>query len=630
MTSRKIEQAVDHWLSAYVGRSLEERFRAELALGFTLFQIVAFAMFATAELFWGTGVLSLIHVAAQLPVLLCLIQLRRGRPIDQLTLILKINLFLVILIIIVLTGGRGIGVIIALPAFILVAVMLSSPNRAWVWVVLASLAILLAAQLNRVVSEPLVPPAAEWMERAAYRIPLLIGFAFVVIAMTIKRAMSRYRSQVLKSRQLEADARTTVTAHANRFAGFADLTGEGFWETDADLRVTYASPGFVRTLGIETDQAIGLTPEQTYRLRTGQDADLAVMMEPLRRREPFDGLVLRIAGAGGNTRWLQSRGRPLFDQDDEFVGYRGAINDISAQRETEDSLRDSEHRLRTITDSIPALISYIDADRVFRFNNRTYEQWLGRPLSEITGRHLTDVYVPETYAYIKPFLDCAFAGEEISFELERTTLEDRHVRVTYVPDVAADRNVVGVYGLIHDITEFKEIERQLRALSQVDGLTQLANRRRYDECLRHALALSDRSGQALALLFLDLDHFKKLNDSLGHEAGDLALCEFAERIKASVRESDTVARLGGDEFVVILESLDCVVDAVVVAEKILEAMKQPLRVKDRTWNWSTSIGIAFRDGQSVSEETLLRNADKALYAAKAAGRARYSVAEASD
>ena len=624
---QKVSQAVDSWLSAYVGSTPGERFRAELALGFALFQIAAFSMFAIAEFLWGTRVLGLVHIAAQLPVMLCVYQLRRGHPVSRVGLLLTGNIFLIIVSVILITGGRGIGAVIALPAFILVALMLSPLRQTWIWIVLVLLAIVLAAFLNQVVSQPLVSPDPDWVARAAYRVPLLISLAFVVIAITIKRAMRRYRLQASVASELEATARATATEQAERFADFAELTGDGFWQADAEMRLTYVSPGFASTLGIDAEQALGLTPEQAYRLGAGKHVDLALMMKPIRRHEPFDGLLLRVPGVDTKDRWLTSSGRPLFDQDDEFVGYRGAVNDVSAQRETEESLRDSEQRLRTITDKLPALISYIDSQRVFQFNNRTYEQWLNRPLSEITGRKLVDVYTPKTYAVIRPFLDRAFLGEEVSFELERTARRDRHVRVTYVPDVSAGGAVAGVYGLIHDITHFKDIERKLRELSQIDGLTQLANRRCYDERLGHALALSDRSGQSLALLFLDLDDFKRLNDSLGHEAGDLALCEFARRIKLSIRESDTVARLGGDEFVIILENLESSSDAIVVAEKILEAMREPLRVQDRTWDWSTSIGIAVRQGQGADEESLLRAADKALYAAKAAGRSRYAVAD---
>lgn len=288
----------------------------------------------------------------------------------------------------------------------------------------------------------------------------------------------------------------------------------------------------------------------------------------------------------------------------------------------------NEARLRLITDNMPALISRIAPDRRFLFNNRAYERWLERPLAEITGQRLQDVYTPEQYQRIAPHLETAFSGELVTFEIFTGR---RHVRATYVPEIDSEGRVESVYGLVHDITQIKQVEEELRRLAQFDPLTGLANRRRFEERMHEAIARSERSGDTLALLFLDLDRFKRINDSLGHKTGDRVLQEFAARLLASVRQTDTVARLAGDEFVIVLENLHphtAREEVDVVARKILAAMSPSLRVDDAIVGLSTSIGIALRVPGEIDAPALLQRADAALYAAKHAGRGTWRFNEA--
>jgi len=296
------------------------------------------------------------------------------------------------------------------------------------------------------------------------------------------------------------------------------------------------------------------------------------------------------------------------------------------QAAARDALLQSEQRLRLISDNLPALISYIRADKTFAFNNRTYADWLRRPLSEITGKSVAEVFNPETYALIEPNLDRALSGERVDFDIAAGGERRRHVRASYVPDVDADGRVRGVYGLIHDVTEVRQVEAELRRLSEFDSLTGLANRKRLGDKLAEAIARSERSGETMALLFIDMDRFKAVNDTLGHRGGDLVLQEFARRLKACVRQTDTVARLAGDEFVIVLEMLHADSEATVVAEKIIREMRPAFVVMGRTPQLSASIGIAVRQSGETDGEALLRRADTALYAAKAAGRGSYQVA----
>jgi diguanylate cyclase (GGDEF)-like protein/PAS domain S-box-containing protein len=180
-------------------------------------------------------------------------------------------------------------------------------------------------------------------------------------------------------------------------------------------------------------------------------------------------------------------------------------------------------------------------------------------------------------------------------------------------------------GVIRDITQRRQQEEEIQRLAFFDPLTQLPNRRLLMDRLKQALVISARSGQHGALMFLDLDHFKLLNDTLGHDLGDALLKQVAARLKTCVREGDTVARLGGDEFVVLLEGLsatstDSAADADSVANKILVALSQPYALRWHHHESTPSIGIVIFRGDQESTEALLKKADLAMYQAKAAGR----------
>ncbi len=282
------------------------------------------------------------------------------------------------------------------------------------------------------------------------------------------------------------------------------------------------------------------------------------------------------------------------------------------------ALKAAERRLRTIADNTPALISYVDRKQRFQFCNATYGSWLGLDPKAVIGQPLREALGDELYAQRKPLLDRALAGERCDFDstLTRNGVT-RHLHSIYLPDVSSEGTVEGLYALSIDVSARKAAEEQLMLMARTDTLTGLPNRLRFNEKLAEALARSRRRRQPIALLFLDVDRFKSINDTLGHAAGDEVLKVFAARLSASVRETDTVARLAGDEFVVVLEDLHTDAEPQFVARKILTAVNRPFSVLGRDLSVSTSIGIAFHADGSALPEQLLSAADRALYQAKA-------------
>ncbi|OUL99525.1 sensor domain-containing diguanylate cyclase [Variovorax sp. JS1663] len=314
----------------------------------------------------------------------------------------------------------------------------------------------------------------------------------------------------------------------------------------------------------------------------------------------------------------------------QVLGFYLMAFNVTALKETELQLAESEMRLRAITDNIPALITYIDSDERITFANGTYREWLGLDPALLLGKHIREVAGEELYLARKGLVDRALAGERVEFEAQTRKGEfDRVTRVIYVPHIAADGSTRGIFSLSFDVTALKAVERKLIELARVDTLTGLPNRLAFNEHLPAAITHAAYAGRGMALMFLDVDHFKSINDTLGHASGDGVLAEYSRRLRSSVRSTDTVARLAGDEFVVVLEDLDTQEAAAVVARKIIRQIGgSPFQVDGRSLDITTSIGIVFvRDvDATMAPGDLLARADVALYSAKAAGRNTFAFA----
>lgn len=314
-------------------------------------------------------------------------------------------------------------------------------------------------------------------------------------------------------------------------------------------------------------------------------------------------------------------------RDDGVVGYYVMTFDITERKHAEMRSADSERRLRGLTDNVPALLTELDLDERVVFCNGRYLAWLGVEPASMMNRHIRETIGEAHYEVRKPLLARAFAGEVLSFEqTAQLLIGERTLQTTYLPHRDAEGAVVGLYIIAHDVTDLKQKQRQLDALAREDALTGLPNRRSFEEHAREAMARSRRSGKPVCLLFLDIDYFKSINDSLGHAAGDAVLREFGRRLKESVRETDMPARYAGDEFVILLEGVNGLAEAGIVAEKVLAAMRPAFHLSSRTLQATASIGVAIAE-EDEDLPSLFMRADAALYAAKKEGKNRFMMAE---
>lgn len=339
--------------------------------------------------------------------------------------------------------------------------------------------------------------------------------------------------------------------------------------------------------------------------------------------------IYRLAHPNGRLVWASVKLAAIWI-DGKIEGFVGSVDDITQRREAELALRESESRLRTITNTIPAMVAYIDANEVYRFHNKAYEREIGISMLDTNGKTVLQVVGAARYAVIAPYIRRVLAGETVTYE--DNVSHDGQFRVmqaTYIPQFAEDgTTVIGFHVMRHDITATKLEEQRLVHLAQLDVLTGLSNRAGFMQKLRDAMTHCREHGGLIALMYMDIDHFKPVNDTHGHHVGDLLLSNFAQRLCHSLRGADSVARLGGDEFTVIMEHLSRPEDAHVVAEKVVQVMRQSFLLEGLEVRISTSIGLAFFEGSEISAEALMNQADMMLYQAKHGGRNTWRAAPA--
>ncbi len=424
--------------------------------------------------------------------------------------------------------------------------------------------------------------------------------------------------------QLEA-GRLALQARERMLNAIADHIPALVARVDASLRYTYANAALCRLYGRESLSGLSM-PE----LRGSEDyagVERVFGRAMVGERTTFERTR---TFAGWPERTYQVTVLPDMDGAGHISGAYAIGFDVTPLTEARSRLAAQERRLRAIADNLPVLIGYIDAQERFQFANQTYMRWLGREPADLMGRTLAEVMEPRLYAERKPWIQRALAGERVEYESAGTPLGVRRIQhLTHVPNVAEDGRVLGVYMLSGDVTELKDSQQRLLAAARTDVLTGLPNRLAFGEVLAEALARSGRQGTALSLMFLDIDRFKRINDTLGHAGGDGVLIEFASRLRGALRFADSVARLAGDEFVVLLEPVADRAAAQGVAEKIRErVVGAPFVVEGAALAVSTSIGIVCHEAGEVPPPPgeFLARADAALYAAKAMGRDRFEFA----
>jgi diguanylate cyclase (GGDEF)-like protein/PAS domain S-box-containing protein len=297
--------------------------------------------------------------------------------------------------------------------------------------------------------------------------------------------------------------------------------------------------------------------------------------------------------------------------------------DITERKQAEEALRESETRLRKLFEAIPEAVMVHDEDGNILHINDVGAKRLEWSAEDLVGKNLREIIKPENATVLSDHARMARTDGSSSLEITYISRTGKYIvaEVNERPIELEGKSVI--LSVARDITERKRAEQQLAYIATHDALTGLPNRVLFNDRLNLALAQAQRHQQKLAVLLLDLDRFKDINDTLGHSVGDQLLRVTSRRLKGLLRKSDTLARMGGDEFLFLVIDIDRLENVTEVARKILGSFRAPFVIEDHELHSTASIGVTIFPDDGVDADTLLKNADIAMYSAKQKGRNNY-------
>jgi diguanylate cyclase (GGDEF)-like protein/PAS domain S-box-containing protein len=395
----------------------------------------------------------------------------------------------------------------------------------------------------------------------------------------------------------------------------------------SDGRYLGVNRAWEKFFGIQRERSLGKTVFDLY----PKDRELAqwhhARDQELISRPGSQSYEAAIAAADGKTHHTIFSKATFNKADGSVAGLIGTITDVTDLKDAEAALRESEARFRSLT----TLSSdwYWEQDAEYRFVDMTNEidRMTGVTASSHIGKRRWELAAPNMTEADWAAHRAVVEAHQPFHDLELCRIAEdggtRWVRISGEPIFDHDGVFKGYRGVGKDITGEKRAQERMQHMAEHDALTDLPNRMLLHDRIGQLIAQAKRSPRVFALLFIDLDRFKNVNDSLGHQVGDLLLQAVAARLLACTRASDTVARIGGDEFVILLGGIAAPADAGTVAQKVLELLSQPVHIAGHGLHVTPSVGICTYPQDGADAETLTRNADTAMYHAKEMGRNNY-------
>ncbi len=452
---------------------------------------------------------------------------------------------------------------------------------------------------------------------------LLTNFYPVKNSEAVVEKIAIFARDVTEQRQAEA----ALMLSEQRFRDVSEAVGEFIWETDAKGAFTFITEDVVSVLGYSVAELLVATPSV---LLVDEDVNdfMAWRTRVYERREAYTNIEVRNVTKDGLIIWLQLSGVPFYDNTGEFMGFRGAAMNITDRKATEDAIKASERKLRALAESAYDAIIMIDTNGLVSFWNDAAVNLFGYSEKEALGLevHTLIASAEEQLLAERGMYQFAMTGNGPSIGHVQE-LEGRHKDGRTFPverSIAGFRlgNVWYAVATIRDITERKATETKLHEFATTDGLTGLYNRRRFMELAEREFARSIRYDRPLALIMLDIDHFKDVNDTHGHDAGDVVLRSLSEIAITALRNADILGRLGGEEFAALLPETDEQA-AMEVAERLRVSIERATMCTDEcTLKITVSIGVSILETGISTIENMLKRADVALYDAKQSGRNR--------
>jgi diguanylate cyclase (GGDEF)-like protein/PAS domain S-box-containing protein len=398
---------------------------------------------------------------------------------------------------------------------------------------------------------------------------------------------------------------------------------EGYYETDLAGNFTFFNETTCRHHGRSRDELLGMN------YREYASAEAAKKIYPIFNKVYRKGMPARVVDyevirKDGSKKFIEISVSLLRDASGEPIGFCGVSRDRTEQKKAEGGLRQSEEKYRTILENIEEGYYEVDLTGNFTFFNDSLCMMLRYTRDEMMGMNNREYMDEKTFKRVYKIFNTVFrTGKSTTihdWQIIRKGKSKRFIEASISLIRDAGGNPTGFRGVVRDITERKLAQEELEFIATHDSLTSLPNRTLFNDRLALALAQAHRYKKKLAVMLLDLDYFKDINDTMGHGIGDQLLRVVGNRLTELLRGGDTVARAGGDEFLLLLSEIASIKDANTIAQKILEAFRKPFVLDDHEIMITTSIGIAIYPDDSDDASTLMKHADVAMYRAKDKGR----------
>lgn len=410
------------------------------------------------------------------------------------------------------------------------------------------------------------------------------------------------------------------------FSATLRCVADGVLATDAQGMVQFMNPTAEKLLKMPLAQALGRPVDEIIVVKdtqTGKNISLpmwATLENDSLTEIKFENLLVL---ANGQRLPIDGSTAPIRGDDAKMIGTVIAFRDINERLAAAEALRQSEERFRAAFDLAPVGMALVALNGRFMQGNSALFKLLNYSESALYRLTQADLSHPEDLSIEKQHLNQLLNGERLSVQFEKRyrVRAAEYLSALVSVSLLTQKNQPLCYLYqVHDLTAQKEAANQLAKLAHFDPLTGLTNRARMRDELERMILAARRSGKQLAIVFLDLDHFKRVNDTLGHEAGDNLLQVIAQRLLSAVRESDCVARLGGDEFVLLLPNIEQTEDVSIVTGKVNKFCSEPVMLYGQKMMVGVSMGVSLFPDDGTDAVSLLRSADSALYHAKELGR----------
>ncbi|MGB3366623.1 MAG: diguanylate cyclase [Acidaminobacteraceae bacterium] len=409
-------------------------------------------------------------------------------------------------------------------------------------------------------------------------------------------------------------------------SGFLD----GIWYWDLEKPENeWMSPKFWQTLGYDPSEKENLSSEwQNIIFQEDLKLSLLNLEKYITDNNYSYDQIVRYKHKNGSTVWIRCRALAIRDEKGKAIRILGAHTDITDLKETEREilrLTNEYEKVFNGTQDAMFLIEVLGKNNfIYSRNNAAHQIKTGISLEEIMNKSPQELFDTEmANKLINNYQRCLDAEKSITYEQGLNLLMGKRIWLTTLTPIIENGSISHIVGSATDITERKKMELKLARKANYDELTNLPNRRLFFERLDQMIVESERDGKKFALMFIDLDGFKYINDNYGHEVGDQVLKMVGKRLLQCVRKSDSVARMGGDEYTVIIRNIKDRSDVVIIVEKIHKDLQKDIIIEDIKCRVNSSIGIAIYPDDGLDSNRLLKNSDSTMYEVKGNGKGGY-------